>query len=64
VHPHPFRSGPVAVLSRCTDRQVPQQSRRGCRAWHAGALRPVGARGCMRVNGRGKRSASRAVPGL
>jgi hypothetical protein len=26
VHPHPFISGPVAVLSRCTDRQVPQQS--------------------------------------
>jgi hypothetical protein len=37
---------------------------RGCRAWHAGALRPVGARGCVRMNGRGKRSVSKAAPGL
>jgi hypothetical protein len=27
VHPRPFRSGPVAVLSCCTHRQVPQRSR-------------------------------------
>ena len=47
---------------------------RGCRAWLAGALRLVGARRCVRVNGHSKRSVgwaglvirkpSRVRPGL